>query len=71
MVPRILNFGTSWGWGFSFTPLPLYPGERAPDIHYTGDWVGFRAGLVEVAKIEKLYNVVYFQLLAAGVAQSV
>jgi hypothetical protein len=28
-----------------FTPRPLYPRERIPGTHWTGDWVGPRAGL--------------------------
>jgi hypothetical protein len=24
-------------------PAALYPGERAPGTHWTGDWVGLRA----------------------------
>jgi hypothetical protein len=26
-------------------PAALYPGERVPDTHWTGVWVGLRAGL--------------------------
>jgi hypothetical protein len=43
--PQFLDFGTSWGWVVSYTPLPLYPGERAPGTHFIGGWVGPRAGL--------------------------
>jgi hypothetical protein len=28
----------------SFTPLPLYPRERAPGTHWIGNWVGPIAG---------------------------
>jgi hypothetical protein len=30
MDPHFLHLGTSWRWVVSFTPLPLYPRERAP-----------------------------------------
>jgi len=33
-----------WGWGFSPTPRPPLPQER-PGTHFTGGWVGPRAGL--------------------------
>jgi hypothetical protein len=39
----ILDLGTSWRWGFSFTPLPLYP--WVPGTHWIGGWVGPRAGI--------------------------
>jgi len=32
------------GWVINSTPLPLLHGERH-DTHYTGGWVGPRAGL--------------------------
>jgi hypothetical protein len=48
--PRILDLGTRRGWVVNFTPLPLYPEERAPDTHSIGDWVGSRAGLDVVVK---------------------
>jgi hypothetical protein len=32
--------------GVSVMPRPCFaPGESTPDTHWTGDWVGFRAGL--------------------------
>jgi hypothetical protein len=34
----------------SFTPLPLYPRERAPGTHFIGGWVDPRAGLDDMAK---------------------
>jgi hypothetical protein len=34
----------------SFTTRPLYPGERAPGIHWIGVWVDPRAGLDDVEK---------------------
>jgi hypothetical protein len=34
----------------SFTPLPLYPRERAPSIHFIGGWVDPRAGLDDMEK---------------------
>jgi hypothetical protein len=42
----ILNLGTRWGWVVSVTPRPRFtPGERTPGNHWTGGWVGRRAGL--------------------------
>jgi hypothetical protein len=39
------------GWMVSFTPRPrLTPGERTPCIHWTGGWVGPRAGLAAKAR---------------------
>jgi hypothetical protein len=36
-------------WGVvSFTPLPLYPGERAHGTHCVGGWVDPRDGLDDV-----------------------
>jgi hypothetical protein len=43
--PHFLDFGTSWRWMVSFTPLPLYPRERALGTHFIGGWVDPRAGL--------------------------
>jgi hypothetical protein len=34
----------------SFTPRPLYPGERAPGTHWIEGWVGHRADLDDVEK---------------------
>jgi hypothetical protein len=34
----------------SFTPLPLYPRERAPGTHFVGGWVDPRAGLDDMEK---------------------
>jgi hypothetical protein len=31
--------------GQHHAPAALYPGERTPSIHWTGGWVGLRAGL--------------------------
>jgi hypothetical protein len=39
-----LDPGARRGWVVSITPRPLYPLER-PGTHYTGNWVGPRAGL--------------------------
>jgi hypothetical protein len=42
----ILNLGNRWGWVVSITPRPRFiPGERTPCTHWTGGWVGPRAGL--------------------------
>jgi hypothetical protein len=46
LLQLILNLGTRWGWVVSITPRPRFtPGERTPDTHWTGDWMGPRAGL--------------------------
>jgi hypothetical protein len=39
-----LDPGARRGWEVSTTPRPLYPRGR-PGTHYTGSWVGPRAGL--------------------------
>jgi hypothetical protein len=42
----ILDLGTTWGWVGSVTPQPRFPPwERTPGTHWTGGWVGPRAGL--------------------------
>jgi hypothetical protein len=48
--PHFLGLGTSWRWVVSFTPLPLYPLERAPvpslqDIGWTPEpvWTIWRS----------------------------
>jgi hypothetical protein len=35
----------------SFTPLPLYPGERVLNTHWLGGWVGHTDDLDDVEKI--------------------
>jgi hypothetical protein len=35
---------------FSFTPRPLHLQSKSPGIHWTGGWVGPKAGLDVVAK---------------------
>jgi hypothetical protein len=40
----ILNLGARREWVVSTTPRPLYPRER-PGTHFTGGWVGPRAGM--------------------------
>jgi hypothetical protein len=32
IAPRILDLGNRWRWVVSFTPRPLYPRERAPNL---------------------------------------
>jgi hypothetical protein len=42
----IHDLGTKWAWLVSVTPLTCFtPGERTPGTHWTGGWVGPRAGL--------------------------
>jgi hypothetical protein len=36
--------------GQHHAPAPLYPRERTPGTHWTGGWVGPRAGLDAEAK---------------------
>jgi hypothetical protein len=47
---RILGFGTSWSWVFSFTPWPLYPWENAPGTHWVRGWEGHRTCLDDTEK---------------------
>jgi hypothetical protein len=38
-------------------PWPCFiPGERTPDTHWIGGWVGLRASLDVEARIKILYN---------------
>jgi hypothetical protein len=48
--PHFLDLGTSWRLVVSFTPLPLYPRERAPGTHLIGGWVEPRADVDNVEK---------------------
>jgi hypothetical protein len=48
--PHFLDIGTTWRWVVSFTPRPLYPGERAPGTRYIRGWVDPRTGLDDVEK---------------------
>jgi hypothetical protein len=41
----ILDLGVRWRWVASFTALPCYPWETAPGTHWTGGWMGPRAGV--------------------------
>jgi len=49
--PRILKLGTIWEW---LAPRSDHftPGQRVPDTHWIGGWVGYRAVLNAVAKKE-------------------
>jgi hypothetical protein len=50
----ILDLGIRWGWVVSLTPRPRFTTrERTPGTHWTGSWVGPRAGLD--AKEEKFF----------------
>jgi hypothetical protein len=52
----ILNLGTRWRWVVCVTPRPCFsPGERTPGTHWTGSWVGPRAGLDTEAKRKILF----------------
>jgi hypothetical protein len=44
------DLGTRWRCVVSFTPLPLYPRERIPGVHWIGGWVDPRDGLDAVVK---------------------
>jgi hypothetical protein len=48
--PHFLDLGTSWKWVVSFTPRPLYPRGKSPNIHWIGGWIDPRAGLDNVEK---------------------
>jgi hypothetical protein len=50
IYPYFLDLGTSWRGVVSFTPRPLYPGERAPGTHWIGGSVSARVGLDDVEK---------------------
>jgi hypothetical protein len=39
--------GSEWA---ASSPVPFCPGERAPSIYWTGDWLGPRDGLGPVEK---------------------
>jgi hypothetical protein len=54
----------------SFTPLPLYPRERAPDTHFIGGWVDPRAGLDDMEKW-KFFTLPGLELLLPLVVQPV
>jgi hypothetical protein len=45
---HFFGLGTSWRWVVTFTPLPLYPRERATGT--PGGWVDPRAGLDDMEK---------------------
>jgi hypothetical protein len=48
-----LVLGTWWRWALNFTPRPHYSRGKIPVTHWTGSWVGPRAGLgaVDMRKI--------------------
>jgi hypothetical protein len=47
--------GIRWGWVVSITPGPRFtPGESTHGTHFTGGWVGPRAGLEAEARIKLL-----------------
>jgi len=51
IAPHVLNFETRWRRVFSFTSPPLYPRDKSPPgTHWTGYWLGPRAGLHTVAE---------------------
>jgi hypothetical protein len=49
IAPRILDLGTRWKWSAS-RPGRSISRERDPGTHYTGGWVGPRAGLDAVVR---------------------
>jgi hypothetical protein len=53
VAPRIYNLGTRRRRVISFMSRPLYPEVRSSGTHWTGGWVGHRAGLDAVAKRKK------------------
>jgi hypothetical protein len=54
----------------SFTPLPLYPRERAPGTHFMGGWVDPRAGLDDMEK-RKFFTLLGLELSLPLVVQPV
>jgi hypothetical protein len=54
----------------SFTPLPLYPRERAPGTHFIGGWVDPRAGLDDMDK-RKFFDLTETRTPALPVVQPV
>jgi hypothetical protein len=48
--PPIINLGTRWRLVIASHPGLLSPGERLPDTHWIGAWVGLIASLNAVAK---------------------
>jgi hypothetical protein len=51
---RTFNHSTRWEWVVRFTPRPLCFQRKNPGTHWTGGWVGPRAGLEVMAKIKIL-----------------
>jgi hypothetical protein len=41
----VLDLGATWGEWSVLRSGALYPRERTPVTHWTGDWVGLRIGL--------------------------
>jgi hypothetical protein len=39
IAPRILNLSTRWRWVVSLVLRPLYPRERAPNVHWIERWM--------------------------------
>jgi hypothetical protein len=50
--PRIINLRTEWRLVVSFMTQPLYP--RRKEFHWTGGWMGPRAGMDMVPKRKAL-----------------
>jgi hypothetical protein len=46
----------------SFTPLPLYPRERATGTHFIGGWVDPRAGLDDMENFIHYWT--FFEILS-------
>jgi hypothetical protein len=55
----------------SFTPLPLYPRERAPGTHFIGGWVDPRAGLDDMEKWKLFFTLPGLELPLPLVVQPV
>jgi hypothetical protein len=49
--------------GQRHAPAALYPGERTPDTHWIGGWVGLRLGLDAGARRKILREITYTNLL--------
>ena len=44
IAPHIHTVSSRWSWMFTFTLLPVYPGERRHCVHRVGGWMGDSGG---------------------------
>ena len=62
IIPLILDLGTRWRWVVKFTPRPLCPPKQTPVSHWTGGWIGPRAGLGDFGEEKNLLPLPDFEL---------